>query len=207
MKLFHTREPLVETNDQQGETWASRSSAMERVQVFFNRPANGHGVLPVEEHRGLVSFSKVSVGIALCLLMGSGCATMGHGTERYVACPYDQVWDSSLHAFKEYPLSEEDKEAGILETEWIETAVQNRPYGLFSREGLQEKQRFRTRAELTPYQEVTAIRISERREHWGFRGGAQIYKWFPVEPSKAALQHFLNNLVTPLEKQGCLIES
>lgn len=206
MKTFNTGEASFRTNPRQGGTWTPALSTFDGQKVLSNRLPHEKEALQLGEDRRLLPFSKVGL-IALFLMLGNGCASMGHGTERYIACSYDQVWESSLHTVKEYPMSQQDKDAGILETEWIETAVQNRPYGLFSREGLPEKQRFRTRVELTPYKEVTAIRISERREHWGFRGGAQIYKWFPVEPSDESLQHFLNILITPLEKQGCLVES
>ena len=137
----------------------------------------------------------------------TGCSTLGNVQERYIACSYEQVWETSVDTINQFPISVQDKDAGILETEWMETAVQSRPYGLFSREGLPEKQRARTRVELTPHKDVTTVRVSERREHWGFRGGARIYKWFPIEPSEESLQQFLNNLLTPLEKQGCLIEA
>ena len=132
---------------------------------------------------------------------------MGNVQERYIACSYDQVWEASLESLKAQPVATQDKDQGYIETDWVETPVAGRPYGAFQREGLQEKERVRTRLDLTLRKEVTVLRASERREHWGFRGGSRIYQWYPIEPSEVALNQLLSNITNPLQRQGCLIEA
>lgn len=136
-----------------------------------------------------------------------GCASTGGVKERYVACAYDTVWNTSLTTMKEYPVSIQDKEKGRIETDWVEFPAQGAPYGVFQREGIEEKERLQIRVDLVRKDEVTILRVSERREHWGFRGGARIYQWYPVQPPESSMNRLLTRLTEPLEKQGCLIET
>lgn len=132
---------------------------------------------------------------------------MGAGDlqERYVACAYDTVWLAATDTMKDYPLELEDKDGGLIETAWVETLVHGRPYGLFQREGLGDKERFQATMTLTRREDVTIVRLSERREHFGFRGGARIYQWYPVEPSEEAMHALMTQLTGRLEEQGCFI--
>lgn len=145
------------------------------------------------------------------LLLASGCASLT-GTvppvERYLACPQNSVWEGALETLQPYPVIEKNQEKGLIETDWREQPVQGRPYGLFSRDGLGDKERSRLTLSLKPIQSgVVHIQLTERRQHWGFRGGAQIYKWYPVEPSQAELNSIINQLTARLDKEGCLVES
>ena len=141
----------------------------------------------------------------------SGCASLSGSTptvERYLACPQDSVWNGILDTFKPYPILEQDKRKGVVETDWRERPVQGRPYGVFGRDGLGDKERSRLTLFVKPIQsDVVHIQLTERRQHWGFRGGAQIYRWYPVEPSEAALNSVINQLTARLNKEGCFVES
>jgi hypothetical protein len=137
----------------------------------------------------------------------AGCASFGQVEERYVACPYDTVWGTVLTTVQDYPLAVADKGKGMIETVWVEKPVQGRPFGLLSREGLPEKERFRTTVTLRRSDDVTVVRLSERREHWGFRGGSRIYQWYPVEPSPDAMRRLTTAFTTRLENEGCFIGS
>ena len=137
----------------------------------------------------------------------AGCATVGQVEERYVACPYDTVWDTALITVQQYPLDVADKDKGLITTGWVEQPVQGRAYGLLRREGLPEKERFRTTMNLRRSDDVTVVRLSERRHHWGFRGGAQIYQWYPVEPSPEAMRKLTSAFGKRLEKEGCFLGS
>lgn len=136
-----------------------------------------------------------------------GCASLGAGEvqERYVACAYDTVWDAAADTLKQFPLETQDKETGMIETAWVERPVHGRPYGMFQREGLGDKERFQTTMTLSRREEVTVVRLSERREHFGFRGGARIYQWYPVEPSGPAMRALMGRLTTRLEEHGCFV--
>ena len=146
---------------------------------------------------------------ALALLggIGAGCASLAGVQERYLACSYDIVWESALDAMKHYPVAAPDKAKGLIETGWVETSAQGRPYGLFSRQGLPEKERGRLLLNLDRLNDVTVVRLSENREHWGFRGGARLYQWYPIEPSQEALGKVMANLTARLEANGCVVGS
>jgi len=61
---------------------------------------------------------------------------------------------------------------------------------------------------MTPLDEnVVRLQMAERRQHWGFRGGARLYDWIPVQPSQEEVDRILKNLSQKLEAEGCFIES
>ena len=125
-----------------------------------------------------------------------------------MACPMDSVWDSSLETLKAYPVTKKDKPNGVIETGWRVKYVQGAGYGLLGREGMGDKERSQLTLNLKPLESNTVrLQIAERRQHWGFRGGARIYDWYPVQPSQQKVDHILNNLTKKLEAEGCFIES
>ena len=159
-------------------------------------------------------FSRPSIFFtltSLSLLINSGCASLlgvSPPLERYMACPIDSVWDGALEAIAHYPVTVKDKEKGLIETDWRTFAVKGRPYGLFGREGMGDKERSRLTLTLKPLDHgVVLVKLDERRQHWGFRGGQQIYRWYPVESSQASLNRIMGTLVTKLESEGCLFDS
>ncbi len=140
-----------------------------------------------------------------------GCSSIS-GTnlmaERYLACPMDSVWSSSLETLKAYPVTVKDKTQGLIETGWRVGYVEGRGYGLLKREGMGDKERSQLTLKLTPLENsVIRLQLAERRQHWGFRGGARIYDWYPVEPSQEEIDHILINLTKKLEAEGCFVES
>ncbi len=152
-----------------------------------------------------------SILILSSLVLLSGCSTLSGPAltaERYMACPQDSVWKGALEALEHYPITVKDKSAGLIETDWRIQPVAGRPYGIMGREGLGDKERSRLTLSIKPIQEgVVALTLTERRHHWGFRGGAQLYKWYPVEPSQKAINDIMNQLTTRLDKEGCIAES
>jgi hypothetical protein len=145
------------------------------------------------------------------LILLSGCSTLSGPSltaERYMACPVDSVWKGALEALEHYPITVKDQSAGLIETDWRIQPVAGRPYGLFGREGLGDKERSMLTLSVKPIQEgVVALTLTERRHHWGFRGGARLYEWYPVEPSQETINGIMNQLTATLDKQGCIIES
>ena len=140
------------------------------------------------------------------LLVLSGCAALTGTQERFVACPYDTVWEEALDTMKSYPISTTDEQAGRIETSWVEGDAAGRPYGLFGRQGLQEKERFRSTLIVEKKKDdVVVLRLTERREHWGFRGGARIYQWYPVPASEETIDAVLIPLAAKLKQHGCLV--
>ena len=130
---------------------------------------------------------------------------MGLHQERMVACSYDTVWDAVWVTMHTYPVAQESKDNGTIGTGWIEQEAASRPYGIFQREGLGDRERTRFILDIIRQQDATILRLSEQREHYGFTGGGQKYKWYPVEPSEKVLKQMMTNLVTRLEEKSCVI--
>lgn len=141
-----------------------------------------------------------------------GCATLSGPTlqaERYLACPLETVWAGAQEALSPSSVTKKDKHSGISETEWLKQAAQGRPYGLFGREGLGDKERSHVTMRISPFPaNVVKLPLTERRHHWGFRGGARPYQWGILSNHhKDAVDHILNQFTARLEQEGCLVES
>lgn len=157
----------------------------------------------------LVLLQNVSLMFVTSLSLGcSALSATNLMAERYLACPMDSVWSSSLETLKAYPVTVKDKTQGLIETGWRVGYVQGRGYGLLQREGMGEKERSQLTLMLTPLEKnIIRLQLAERRQHWGFRGGSRIYDWYPVEPSQQEMDHILSNLTKKLEAEGCFVES
>ncbi len=158
-----------------------------------------------------LSFLRTSILTLSGFALLSACSTLSGPSltaERYMACPQDSVWKGALEALEHYPIAEKDKSAGLIETDWRIQPVAGRPYGILGREGLGDKERSRITLSVKPIQEgVVALTLTERRHHWGFRGGARLYEWYPVEPSQEALNTIINKITVQLDQEGCIVES
>ncbi len=149
--------------------------------------------------------------ILACTAIFLGCSSLFGSelmSERYLACPMDSVWNSSLETLKAYPVTKKDKSNGVIETGWRVEYVQGAGYGMFQREGMGDKERSQLTLSMKPLDSnAVRLQIAERRQHWGFRGGGRIYDWYPVQPSQKKVDDILNNLTKKLEAEGCFIES
>ncbi len=149
--------------------------------------------------------------ILACTALFLGCSFLSGQdliVDRYMACPIDSVWNSSLETLKAYPVTKKDKPNGVIETGWRVEYVQGEKYGLFQREGMGDKERSQLTLTMKPLESNTVrLQIAERRQHWGFRGGGRLYDWYPVEPSQKAVDFIMTNLTKILEAEGCFVES
>lgn len=152
-----------------------------------------------------------TTSILACTTIFFGCSFLSGQdliVDRYMACPIDSVWNSSLETLKAYPVTKKDKPNGVIETGWRVEYVQGAEYGLFKREGMGDKERSQLTLTMKPLESNTVrLQIAERRQHWGFRGGGRIYDWYPVEPSQKAVDFIMTNLTKKLEAEGCFVES
>lgn len=151
-----------------------------------------------------------SLTVCMAFLL-SGCGALTGSdlmAERFMACPLDSVWKSSLETLQAFPVTVKDKDIGVIETGWRVQYVEDRGYGLFQREGMGDKERSQLTLTINSLEkDVIQLRLAERRQHWGFRGGARLYDWYPVQPSQKDVDHILNTLTKKLEAEGCFIES
>jgi len=132
----------------------------------------------------------------------AGCASLGGVQENYVVCPYDVVWSASLETMKGQ-VSTQDKDKGVIETTWAEGPVAGRPYGFFGRNLETDKERARMIVTLKRLNDVTSVGVNEVREHWGFRGGAHLFQWIPVEPSEESMTKVMTRINSKLKERGC----
>lgn len=139
------------------------------------------------------------------LLICSGCASLNGSRDQHLVCPYDTVWDAVLQTMKDRPLIRQDKEAGVIETDWTEMAVDGRGFGAFGRELFDSKERARMSFVVKQADDVTKVSLVENRQRWHLRGGVtqQATKWWPVEPSEEALNAAINRLNAKLKERGC----
>lgn len=152
-----------------------------------------------------MSFSRNLAILVTLTVWGVGCAALTGVKSEYLVCSYDTVWDAALETMRERPITVQDKGTGVIETAWTETAVTGRPYGIFGRQGLDNKERARMVLTVKRVNEVTQVSLSENRERWHLRGGAtsQAYRWWTIEPSEEAIGSVLYRLRTKLKERGC----
>ncbi|RMH37363.1 MAG: hypothetical protein D6690_03060 [Nitrospirae bacterium] len=152
---------------------------------------------------------RAAWGLVLCLSMVGCAAWLDFDPSRtlLVACPPDTIWEQALTVFDGYPLASVDRDAGVIETDWREEPAQGQPYGLFGREGLGDKERSRLTFRLEPSSpHAFRIELAEQRQHWGFRGGARIYDWYPVPPSPDVTERLVSTLKRKLKEKGCVFD-
>lgn len=140
---------------------------------------------------------------ALLISVCTGCATLSGTQERYVACPYEQVWDAALDTVKDRAVATQDREQGIIQTTWLEVPMEGRTFGVLRREIKDSRDRSRVFLNLTRMGDVTQISFLEERERWAFRGGSRLFGWVPTEPSETVMKDFSTRLAAKLKEQGC----
>jgi len=140
-----------------------------------------------------------------CFIGIAGCATMSGVKEEFLVCPYDTVWETALDTMKDRPIVVRDKSRGLIETDWVETEVAQRHFGMFNREGIGGVERARMTLLIKRVDDVTAVSLAENRESWHRRGGVtqQATKWWAIEPSQEAISAVLNRLNARLKEHGC----
>lgn len=146
---------------------------------------------------------KTFLPLIILAVLSAGCASLGGVQENYVVCSYDRVWQASIETMKPGGILVQDKEKGVIESGWAEKQVAGRPYGFFGRNLEQDKERARIVVTLKKIDDVTSVGVNEIREHWGFRGGAHLFQWIPIEPSEEAMTNVMNRINAKLKERGC----
>ncbi len=142
------------------------------------------------------------VALIVLLTTTAGCASLGGTQERYLVCPYDTMWETSLEMVKDRPIVTKDKAKGLIETGWTEVPV-DRSYGILQRELRDAKDRTKVSVALTKLDDVTKITLVETRERWKFRGGSRLFGWDPAEPSEEDIGKLMTRLTAKLKERGC----
>lgn len=145
---------------------------------------------------------RTIVVFGLCTLVG--CASLAGVQERYVVCPYDDVWEASLDAVKDRSIALEDKDKGLIQTTWLEIPMPGRTFGALKRDlGDNSKDRSRMLLTLKRMNDVTMVSFIEERQLWAFRGGSRMFGWVPTDPSDEVMANVQNRLDEKLKGKGC----
>lgn len=99
----------------------------------------------------------------------------------------------------------QDKDKGVIETNWVEIEGKERSYGIFSREGFGNRERARMTLAVKRMNDVTSVSVLEMRQRWHLKGGVtqQATKWWPVDPSPRAEQAMMERVRKKLQEKGC----
>ncbi len=139
------------------------------------------------------------------MLFSAGCATFSGSHEHYYACAYDVVWDATVETLKAHSITSQNKDAGTIDTAWIEMEGTEQSYGIFRREGFGNRERARLSATVKRFNDVAAVSILETRQRWHAKGGVtqQATRWWPIDPSEQVLQDISTRLTAKLREKGC----
>jgi len=143
--------------------------------------------------------------VIIGLLMCSGCASMSGAKDQYFVCSYDIAWDAVLESVKDRPIQVQNKEKGLIETNWVEMEGAERAYGMFQREGFGNRERARMTVALKPLNDVVSVSVLETRQRWHLKGGItqEATKWWPIDPSEESETMVMDRIKTTLNQKGC----
>lgn len=133
----------------------------------------------------------------------SACASLSGVQERFAVCSYDHVWEAALDAAKSRSITREDKDAGVIETGWLEIPMPGRTFGALQRDLGDSKDRSRISLTVKRLADVTKISVSEDRQRWAFRGGSRLFGWTDTDPSADVLNEMQRRLDAKLKERGC----
>jgi hypothetical protein len=141
--------------------------------------------------------------VAFLAAIIAGCASLTGVQDRYVQCSFDHAWDAALTAVKDRSLLKEDKEAGVIETGWLEVPMEGRTFGAFRREIKDSRDRSKIHIRVKKLNDVMQVSFNEERERWVFRGGSRLFGWAPTEPSEDLLAAIQSRIDFKLKAHGC----
>jgi len=146
--------------------------------------------------------SKWVLGFLSLLVLQTGCSSLTGVQERYVVCSYDKVWEAALESVKDRAIKVQEKEKGLIETDWLEIPMPGRKYGAFQRE-MESKDRSRIIMKVKRVSDVTNVNFIEERQRWAFRGGSRLFGWADTDPSREVMTDVEQRLDGKLKEQGC----
>lgn len=140
------------------------------------------------------------------LIAWSGCASLSGSKDQFFVCSYEVVWGAALESVKDRPIRVQDKDKGLIETNWIEMEGAERSYGAFEREAFGNRERARMTVAVKRLNDVTSVSVLENRQRWHLKGGVsqESTKWYPIDPSEEAEAAVANRLTNKLKEKGCV---
>ena len=133
----------------------------------------------------------------------TACASTSGMQERFAVCSYDYAWEAALEAVKDRSITTHDKDAGLIETDWLEIPMTGRAFGILQRDVSDGKDRSRITLTVKRLDDVTKISFVEQRQQWVFRGGSRLFGWASIDPSEDVMRDIQHRLDSKLKEHGC----
>jgi hypothetical protein len=143
------------------------------------------------------------IGIFLISLFLTSCASTNGLQQRFAVCSYDHAWEAALEAVKDRSIATHDKDAGLIETDWLEISMPGRAFGILQRDVSDGKDRSRITLTVKRLDDVTKISFVEQRQQWVFRGGSRLFGWASTDPSEDVMRDIQHRLDSKLKEHGC----
>ena len=144
----------------------------------------------VTTHRLLAVFT--------CLLL-AGCASLEGKPTATSPCAFEQVWDTSIAALSDVRLQKADKDAGLLETNWVEVGSATQA-GIMQRDV--NKERVKYVIEVRREGNGAAATVLQLREEWSPMG-VRMRQWRAVPGSLTDEEAVAAEIARRLKAKGC----
>lgn len=145
------------------------------------------------------------VVLSLVLVVSTaGCAAVSGapGTVK-AGCSYDQAWNVALASMNEFVLTEEDRDKGVIETEWA-TFPSKRTLGVLQRQGNKERARFVVNVDAD--RQPVRISVRQAREFFSPAGArSQGISWKRVPPNAEEERRLVRRITNNLLSDGCTV--
>ena len=145
------------------------------------------------------------LGLFLIILLLPACASTSGMQQQFAVCSYDHAWDAALETVKDRPITTSDKDAGLIETDWLEISMPGRDFGILQRDVSDGKDRSRLTLTVKRLDDVTKISFLEVRQQWVFRGGSRLFGWASTDPSPDVMHDIRRRLDSKLKEHGCSV--
>jgi hypothetical protein len=135
----------------------------------------------------------------LTVLLLSGCATLEGKPTATSPCAFEQVWDTSIAALEGVRLLKADKDAGVLETNWV--AVESTMHAGVMRRDV-NKERVRYMVEVKREGPGAAATVLQLREAWSPMG-VKMNQWRAVPGNPTEEAAVAAEIARRLKEKGC----
>lgn len=135
----------------------------------------------------------------LAVLLLSGCMTLAGQPMASSPCSFEQVWAASSAVLGDVQLQTADKQAGLLETKWLEIESTTRA-GALEREI--NKERVRYVVAVRPDGRGTAATVLQFREEWSPMG-VRSRQWRAIPGSSSEESAVAVEISRRLKDKGC----
>lgn len=133
----------------------------------------------------------------------TACASMSGMQQRFAVCSYDHAWEAALEAVKDRAIVTQDKDAGLIVTNWLEIPMPGRTFGALQRDLGDSRDRSRITLTVKRLDDVIKVSFAEERQRWAFRGGSRLFGWASTDPSAEVMNDVQTRLDSKLKEHGC----